>query len=194
VFDAILWKPGVRWQPDKVELLEPPRYIALRRNEVKDKGPSERTIAGWISGRSQPTPLFADDDSSRTQRQTMALKRVRYRVQAHLVSLPDGREDLRVLSEQFARRARRGQCVWQPCMGNREFPAFFRLVEGGETPSPPVPIDLDIGWMVYDVFDLSRVNGDDARPSISLFRARIDQGVLDIPDYHSAEVVKPQPV
>jgi len=200
VFDAILWKPGVRWQPIRVELLEPPCYIALRRNEVKDKGPSERAILNWMSGRAEPTPIFADADSDwlgtdvggRTQRQTMALKRVRYRVQAHLVSLPSGRDDLKALDQQFARRTRRGQCVWQPCLGCREFPAYFRLIEDGEPASAPVPLNLDIGWMVYDVFDLSRVNGDDALPAVSLFRARIDRGVLDIPDYHSAAVVKPQ--
>jgi len=85
VFDAILWKPGVRWQPLRVELLEPPRYIALRRNEVKDKGPSERTILNWMSGRAEPTPIFADADSDwlgtdvggRTQRQTMSCRRGR---------------------------------------------------------------------------------------------------------------------
>lgn len=62
IFDAILWKPGIRWQPVKVELLEPPRYIALRRNEVKDKGPGERTIRNWMSGRAEPTPIIADAD------------------------------------------------------------------------------------------------------------------------------------
>lgn len=144
------------------------------------------------SSRTPISDWLGTDVAGRTQRQTMALKRVRYRVQAHLVSLPGGRQDLKALDEQFARRARRGQCVWQPCLGCREFPAYFCVVEDGKQTSVPVPLDLDIGWMVYDVFDLSRVNGDDALPAISLFRARIVRGVLNIPDYHSAAVVKPR--
>ena len=38
IFDAIYSKPNeFRWQAEKVEVLAEPSYIALRRNEVKDK-------------------------------------------------------------------------------------------------------------------------------------------------------------
>ncbi len=29
----------------------------------------------------------------------------------------------------FKRRAKKGQCFHQPCMGTREFPAHFNLIE-----------------------------------------------------------------
>ena len=59
----------------------------------------------------------------------------------------------------------------------------------------PKDIDLDIGLMLYDVYDLSvpgkPLNTDIGdSPSISLFRAEIKQGVLVVPDYESNEVLK----
>jgi CRISPR-associated protein Cas5d len=217
IFDAILWKPGVRWQPRRVELLTPPRFIGLRRNEVKDKGPGEQKILRWRDGRAPIEPIIADGDSElletdqkgrtqkrrtqkgRTQRQTMALKNVRYRLYAQLVGLPGGREDLRGMDQQFGRRAQRGQCVWQPCLGCREFPAYFTWLEPGTTGPgtagpQPVPVTQDLGWMVYDVFDLSRINGPSEPASVSLFRAVIRDGVLDIPPYESPDVTKPPPL
>ena len=34
VFEAILWKPAIRWQVSKIEVLNPIKWINLRRNEV----------------------------------------------------------------------------------------------------------------------------------------------------------------
>ncbi|CAK0777492.1 CRISPR pre-crRNA endoribonuclease Cas5d [Azospirillaceae bacterium] len=200
IFDSVLWKPGVCWQPTRVEILSLPRFIGLRRNEVKDKGPSEREIIAWREGKAPIQPIVADgdgetldtDQKGRTQRQTMALKDVRYRLYAGLTSLPGGRSELRGMNEQFARRARNGQCIQQPSFGCREFPAFFRLVEPDE-PMTRSPIDLtqDLGWMVYDTFDLGRINTSNAVAGVSLFRAEICNGTLDIPPYDSPLVVKP---
>jgi CRISPR-associated protein Cas5d len=40
IYDAIYCKPKeFRWQITRVEILKPPSYIALRRNEVKGKNP-----------------------------------------------------------------------------------------------------------------------------------------------------------
>lgn len=33
-FEAILWKPAIRWQVRRIEVLKPIRWINLRRNEV----------------------------------------------------------------------------------------------------------------------------------------------------------------
>ena len=59
IFDAIYWegiretdgmRPYFHWQVERIEVLEMPRYIALRRNEVKDKVPADRTIKAWMDG------------------------------------------------------------------------------------------------------------------------------------------------
>lgn len=92
IFEAIYWKSKFRWQITAIEILKKPQYIALRRNEVKDKIPSHSAILRWADGLEDPEPILADGDSSllgtdqkgRTQRQTMALKDVRYRIQAEI--------------------------------------------------------------------------------------------------------------
>lgn len=200
VFDAIYWKKsyGFYWQLEKVEMLKPPRYIALRRNEVKDKAPNESTLLKWRDGKAAPEPLWADgdrdslgtDQKGRTQRQTMALKDVHYRLHAHLAFR--GRDqDARGFDAQFERRALNGQCYHQPFLGCREFPAYFALVEDGQVLSEPFRLCLDLGYMLYDVFDLSRDNDNQAKPSISVFHAQLRKGIMEIPAYDDPAVKKP---
>jgi CRISPR-associated protein Cas5d len=193
VYEAIYWKPKFHWQVTQIEMLSPPRYIALRRNEVKEKAPGERTIQQWMSGSAAPEPIRADDMASqekgRTQRQTMALKQVRYRLSAEIRPWPAHQLELPSMEAQFRRRAAKGQCIYQPYLGCREFPAFFRLLEN-EALEPPLALDLQIGWMLYDVFDISRPGTSTDAPSVSLFLAAVNAGVLTVPDYASADVRK----
>ena len=193
IFDAIYWKPDSHfyWQIERVELLSVPRYIALRRNEVKDKISTQK-ISQWMRGAGEIEPLWADgsdsDTKGRTQRQTMALKEVRYRLQAHPM-LRKGGHNLEI-DAQFRRRAEHGKCHYQPCLGCREFPAYFRLVAADEPASRPVEMDMALGWMLYDVFDLSRSNDSNVTPHISLFNAEIKGGVMEVPSYFSPAVHK----
>lgn len=199
VFDAIYWKPRFRWQVTRIETLNEPRYIALRRNEVKDTAPPANTILQWAKGEKPPEPIWADgdrdslgtDQKGRTQRQTMALRNPRYRISAHVVPWPEYRGDMKGMEEQFLRHARRGQSIYQPYLGCREFPGYFRLVEPGEPLQRPFPLDQNLGWMLYDVFDLSRPGTSHDRPYVSLFQAVVRNGVLDVPEYESPEVRKP---
>lgn len=198
IFDAIYWKKsyGFYWQIEKVEILSPPKYIALRRNEVKDKAPPTVTILKWRDGKAEIEPIWADgdrellgtDQKGRTQRQTMALKEVHYRIHGHMV-FRGPTNQIRAMDSQFERRAAKGKCYFQPCFGCREFPAFFRLVSGDSELSA-ANLNQDLGWMVYDVFDLSSENDANAIPMISVFQARIANGVLDIPEYGDSRVRK----
>jgi CRISPR-associated protein Cas5d len=203
IFDAIYCKPDeFRWQVTRVDVLKPVRYIALRRNEVKDKAPPPSTVLGWAKG-NEVVPIWADgtpemlgtDKKGRTQRQTMALKNVEYYLHARVRPWPGFSDKLPALEAQFRRRASQGKCIYQPYLGCREFPAYFELVESGTPLEAPIDIDLDIGLMLYDVFDLSQPGKPldterDQLPCISLFRARVEKGVLKIPPYESAEVLK----
>jgi CRISPR-associated protein Cas5d len=83
----------------------------------------------------------------------------------------------------FTRRARKGQCFHQPCLGTREFPARFWLLE----PKAPTPAaiaeDRDLGFMLFDI--------DHAANRASLFfRARLDAGVVQVPPPTSGEICR----
>ena len=204
IFDAIFSKPNrvpqeaqFRWQITCVEILSPPKYIALRRNEVKEKASVKPE---WLSGNSAPEPIWADgsrdrlgtDTKGRTQRQTMALKNVHYRLHAQIRPWPRFQNRLAALEEQFVRRARRGKCFYQPYFGCREFPAYFELVESLNGLPKPVDLDIDLGLMLYDVFDLSRPGRSTDPPCISLFHGIVKQGIMEVPDYSSEAVLKCQ--
>lgn len=195
ILEAVYAKPAeFRWQVVRVEVLRPPAYIALRRNEVKNKAPAERVRRAMENGAAVLEPILADEDAEgtgRTQRQTMALKDVEYRIWAEIRPWPGCPAPAAALDAQFRRRAEAGKCFCQPSFGCREFPAYFEYVGVREEMPPPIPLDLDVGWMIYDVFDLSSPGHCESRPSVSLFWARVKQGVMEIPPFESEEVRKP---
>ena len=78
------------------------------------------------------------------------------------------------------RRMREGQCFHQPCLGCREFPAQFRLVE--DDPPAPLPETRDLGYMLYD---MDFRDPENIQPIF--FRARMENGVVDLTD---CEVVR----
>lgn len=198
IFEAVYFKPQFRWQVDRIEILSEIAYIGLRRNETKEKI-SEADVKKWMRGTAEPKPILADGDpeltgsagKGRTQRQTMALRNPRFRITAHIVPRPGYEDQQAAYDAQFARRASQGKCFYQPAFGCREFAAFFKLLEEGELRTPARDHNEDLGWMLYDVFDLDRVNDCSAPPFITLFRARIEHGVLEVPPYDSPEVRKP---
>ncbi len=196
VFDAIYVKPNkdpanaeFRWQITQIEILNPITYIALRRNEVSQVA-SERNAKQWMKGSAEPEPIFADDSKTRQQRQTMALRDVRYRLHGHIVRWPGCNRNQAALDAQFIRRAKGGKCFQQPYLGCREFVTYFRLIKEIDTEPKPQPINQDLGYMLYDVFDLSSPNTNTVQPSISLFKAVIREGVLKVPEYRHKDVRK----
>ena len=204
IFSAIYSKPiEFWWQPVKVEVLKPIQYIALRRNEVKDKvsvAAAQKLMKGG-----EIVPLMADADSSyfgtdqkgRTQRQTMALKDVAYRLYAKIVPWPEFADQIKGLEAQFVRRVEKGKCFCQPAFGCREFAAYFEPVTdkySAQASEPPEKTAAqDVGLMVYDTFDLSVKNpSGSASPFITLFHACLKNGVMEIPPFESDAVLKPE--
>ena len=161
------------WQVKRIEVLHPIRYISFKRNEVKCK----------VSGKDC---IYTDEE--RTQRQTVALQDVRYRIAASIVPRPAFVGKERSLYEQARRRIRYGKAFYQPAFGLREFVAYF------EEPSERTPIDqgLDAGLMLYDIFDFPRDMEVKKKvtPRLSLFHAEMKKGVVDVPPYDSSLVFK----
>ena len=175
VFESILWKPQIRWRVQCIEVLRPIRWMNLRRNEVKSKVLMPSVVRAMQSGSGQ---LGIDIEDDHTQRASLLLRDVAYRIHADLELTERSTDPLIKYAEMFARRARKGQCVNQPYLGCREFAAEFVLVES-DTPQPP-PIDetRSLGWMLHDL-DFS--NASDPQPRF--FDAKLESGRVQVPAF-----------
>ena len=146
------------WQVQRIEVLKKIQYATFKRNELKSKMPR------IPAGNPMKACLLIEED--RTQRQSVVLRDVRYRITAQIVPRPDFPGSAIQLYNQFERRVKRGQMFVQPVMGAREFPAYFTWGSTGET---PIQESLDLGLMVYDVFDLNIWKvGKQAEPSVKI--------------------------
>lgn len=185
IFESILWKPAIRWQPERIVVLAPIRWTTLRRNEVGAK-----IAVGSIRGamKAGPGSLALYIEEERQQRASLLLRDVRYRITASFrMTAKTGAEDNpQKFSDMFLRRAAKGQCINQPYLGCREFACDFRLVDLNETPLV-IPDELrgehPLGWMLYDM-DFS----DEESPTPRFFNPRMTDAVIDIPAWTSKEV------
>lgn len=203
IFEAIFWKPAIEWKITKIEVLNPIKWINLRRNEV-----------GAVANDKSDGIIIED---ARQQRAGLFLKDVRYRIYADLVFIPPAKrkntqnhlpeylidsaekpelterklnadhpnENPAKYNAMFERRAKKGQCFFQPYLGCREFSCFFKLIDVEKDPSVPIKETRDLGFMLYDM-DYS--NPEDIRPAF--FRAKLENGVINVPDWNSEEVRK----
>ena len=163
------------WQVNRIEVLRPIQYISFKRNEVKC------TVSD--------KPIFTDEE--RTQRQSVALKDVRYRIAASIIPQPDFAGKETQLYEQAFRRIRTGKCYMQPSLGLKEFIAYFEEYDPSVHTDRPIEDSMDIGLMVYDIFDLHDCSVQKkTKFQLSLFHAVMDHGVIQIPPYDSPDVLK----
>src|SRR5512134_715616 len=72
VFEAILWKPEIRWTVTKIDVLRPIKWISVRRNEVG-------AIASETTAK-QSGGLYIEDSGE--QRAGLLLRDVAYRLHA----------------------------------------------------------------------------------------------------------------
>lgn len=184
ILDAIHWKPAIRWHIDRIHVLKPIRFESIRRNEVGGKLSLASVAKAMKAQSTQGLANLVDED--RQQRAATVLRDVAYVIEAHFDLTPRAGADDSVGKhlDIFNRRARKGQCFQMPCMGVREFPAHFQLLEDGE-PIPEKHGSLqearDLGWMLHDI-DFDR----DMAPRF--FRAQMAGGVVEVPPWHSEEV------
>lgn len=185
ILEAIHWKPAIRWQVDRIHVLKPIRFESIRRNEVGSKVSARNVLSAMKAKSTQDLYTVADED--RQQRAATVLRDVAYVIEAHF-ELTDkaGADDNEGKHlDQFKRRARKGQCFHQPCMGTREFPAHFALLEEADGWPTSALSDTDknrdLGWMLHDI-DFAAGNAP------RFFRAEMKGGVIEVPAFHSEEV------
>jgi len=205
IFEAIFWKPAIRWHIREIEILNPIKWISVRRNEVSAVA-SEKKDA-----------IFIEDN--RQQRAGLFLRDVRYRLHAYLEYIPvekrktnfraipeflwdveeiaDNQESCKAWEKRqdetpgkylamFERRTQKGQCFMQPYFGCREFSAYFKLIEQPEvTRVTRITQTQDFGFMLYDL-DFS----DPANAHPLFYHPKLEQGRIHVPAWDSAEVYK----
>ncbi len=209
VFEAIFWKPAIRWRVTRIDVLNPIQWTSVRRNEV----------GLLMSERSDG--IFIEDQ--RQQRAGLFLRDVHYRFYAVLEYIPveqrknnmhtsvaeylrepnerefmmeeikafEGRTDTIRKDETpgkylaiFERRAKNGQCFNQPYLGCREFSCNFKLIENGAASQTPAISDSrELGYMLYDL-DFSDLNN--IKPMF--FKAKLEAGSVHIPHPESEEI------
>lgn len=184
ILEAIHWKPAIRWSVDRIQVLKPIRFESLRRNEVGGKLSSGGVGKAMKAGRTDGLITFVDED--RQQRAATILRDVAYVIEAHfeLTEKADASDSVGKHLDIFNRRARKGQYFHSPCLGVREFPASFQLLEPGV--AEPIADDAlqgerDLGWMLHDI-DFA----DNMTPHF--FRAQMLNGLIEVPPFMAAWV------
>lgn len=183
IFDAIFWKPAIRWEITKIEVLNPIKWISIRRNEV-----------GAVGSLKKKEIVI---EENRQQKNSLLLKDVRYRIYAKQIFIPPNKrtdekhqggedENPGKYNAMFERRASKGQCFNQPYLGTREFSASFRLITSEEDKiSSPIQQDNDFGIMLYDM-DFSNEKNIQAM----YYRAKMKQGTIIVPPLNSEEILR----
>lgn len=177
ILEAIYWKPEIRWIVECIRVLRPIRFTNIRRNEVASKVSVANVKRAMKSGRGN-LGIFIEED--RQQRAALVLQDVEYIIEARFEVVNSADPNTGKHKEIFTRRAKAGQCFHRPYLGCREFPAFFELIEG-VPPISELSGEKDLGWMLHDI-DFQ--NGMQPR----FFRARMVNGVIDVPPFESREV------
>lgn len=178
ILEAILWKPAIRWHVDRIAVLAPIEFTAFRRNEVNSR--ATLPSAAVITSGGLHHSYYADED--RAQRNTVALRDVDYRVDAHF-SLTEraGPEDNPTkFIEIFRRRLISGQHWHQPYLGCREFIADVGPV--GDGCPAPIEESHDFGLILWDIVYSAKKN----RPVF--FAAKMRNGIIDVPQSPEAAV------
>lgn len=164
VLESIFWKPEFGWRVVAIEVLNEIKQFTQRRNETTDLA----SLADAASGRRRINTV-----AHRVQRNAVCLRDVVYRIHAHVTLRAGATKSEAAYRDQFRRRVSRGSCFTQPYLGTREFTAFF----GDPDDRPTYDITEDLGIMLHSV------DHSTAPPSFSWFTARLDHGVLYVPEH-----------
>jgi CRISPR-associated protein Cas5d len=177
ILEAIHWKPAIRWVVKRIHVLKPIRFQSFRRNEVGAKVSAHNVEQAMRASSTKGLGLIVEDE--RQQRAATLLVDVAYVIEACFEMTAKAGDDTPAKHiSMFNRRAESGQCFHRPCLGTREFAADFALLpEGAPLPESELPEDQrnrDLGWMLLDI------DFTDGKNVSRFFRARLDNGVLDI--------------
>ncbi|MBM3702635.1 MAG: type I-C CRISPR-associated protein Cas5 [Actinobacteria bacterium] len=178
ILEAIYWKPAIRWIIDRIHVINPIRFDNIRRNELGVEGSSGTKIPinkvkRAIKNNTNAIEIFIED--VRQQRAAMVLRDVRYVIEAHFEITGNEDDNSAKHKKMFERRVEKGQCVYRPYFGCREFPVNFELIKD-KIPKSELEGTIDLGWMLYDI-DFE----NNMEPKF--FRVQMIDGVINIPPF-----------
>lgn len=167
IFEAIYWRPEMRWRIREIEVLSPISFVHFKRCETA------------ATANIHKREIIAE--RSRQLRSSVVLRDVKYRVTAELklndeLSMISGEirdKELARHCATFRRRASKGQCFTQPYLGCREFACDWKLQN--DKLEPPINETKDLGRMLYDM-DFT----DPKHPKPIFFDAKLINGTLTI--------------
>ena len=182
VLDAILWKPEFQWYVRRIIVLNPVRFMSVKRNEIKTKQSTSPIVVDEVL-ESTGKPKH------RVQRNSVILRDVAYVIEASIfmkdatkqmyekyVGMIEKREGM------FPRRVRKGQCWRRPYLGTREFSAEFMQPDENDQ---PIQETIPIGSMLFDIF-----YDDTGKPQPLFFEAAIHNGVLNCEVLENSQMMR----
>lgn len=168
VLDSILWKPEFQWWIHRIIVLNPIKFISIKRNEIIDKQGENPISIDELKNDGKP--------KYRTQRNSIILKDVAYIIEASVYQKGfDPKNPLKKYAEMFKRRVKKGQCWRRPYLGTREFSSEFYGPDDNEQLLPGI---YPIGSMLFDVFYDEKGKAE----PLFFFDAKIENGVLECPN------------
>lgn len=179
IFDAILWKPAILWKIHRIDVLNPVKWESVRRNELGSKIAYGNINSAMKQGKGN-LALYIEEE--RQQRAGLFLRNVSYILHASffLTNRAGEADNIKKFEDMFLRRIEKGQCHHQPCLGTREFVAYFDLPNMQDI---PINETKDLGWMLYDLdfedYDFDTKNYKEANPKF--FRAEMVNGSIMVP-------------
>jgi CRISPR-associated protein Cas5d len=186
VFESILWKPAIRWQPEKIEVLAPIRWTTIRRNEVGSKLSAANVKSAMQRG--TPAPSRSTWKRSGSSAPAFLLRDVRYRITASLVMTERAGvgDNPQKFAEMFVRRAERGSASTSRISAAASLPATFVLLRPAKKRPRFQRNCAGIGtWAGCSTISTSAMQ---TSPQPRFFQAHMKDGVVKIPSWDSEEV------
>jgi CRISPR-associated protein Cas5d len=175
LLQSIHWKPQFDWVIDRIEVLKPIQFMAIKRNELADSIATPRR-----------THVLIDEHQ---QRSSLVLRNVAYIIEAHVeLKRGNSRDEVVKHLEIFNRRLERGQCFQRPYMGCREFEAYFGLPEATDQ---PIPDTKNLGYMLLDIeYTMKPGTKEVISTESRFFEAKMVNGVIEVPNPKTHRIVK----
>lgn len=177
IFEAICWKPAIRWHIERIYIFNEIVFSSIKRNELNLKAsiPTKQMMQLGQRSLSYGTEV----ESQRTQRNTIALKDVDYQFEAFFTLTAQAGKDDNIYKfiDMFSRRVEKGQHFHQPYFGCRECIAeIFPPIENPQAKA--IKLTKELGIMLWDI---EFGTGESSKNTPMFYNALITEGKINVP-------------